>query len=184
MDLPSPARPTHRPAHGRVTLRAYESRDVAMVRDLATDPTVPLLGTLPAHADETQALDHIARQRRRLPEGAGFSFVIADAGSDEALGGIGLWLRNAEQGRGSIGYFVAPRARGSGVAADAMVAVSGFAWTLPELFRLEAFIEPSNRASVRTAEAAGFRYEGLLRSYMVIGNRRADMAVYARLRED
>jgi hypothetical protein len=46
MDLP-----THRPAHGGVTPRAYESRDVAMVRDPATDPTVPLIGTLPAHAD-------------------------------------------------------------------------------------------------------------------------------------
>lgn len=183
MDPSALSWPARRPRHGDVTLRAYEPRDVAMVRDLATDPYVPLIGTLPAHADDAEALAYIERQRRRLPEGAGFSFAVADAGSDEALGGIGLWLRHSGHGRGSIGYFVAPRARGRAVAAQALIAVTGFAWTLPELFRLEAFIEPSNRASVRSAETAGFRYEGLLRSYMTIGNRRRDMAVYARLRD-
>jgi RimJ/RimL family protein N-acetyltransferase len=184
MDPSALSWPARRPGQGAVTLRAYEPRDVAMVKDLAADPYVPLIGTLPAHADDAEALAYIARQRRRLADGVGFSFAIADATSDEALGGIGLWLRNCGHGRGSIGYVVAPRARGRAVAAEAMIAVTGFAWTLPELFRLEAFIEPSNRASVRTAETAGFRYEGLLRSYMRIGDRRCDMAVYARLRED
>ena len=60
--------------------------------------------------------------------------------------------------------------------------MTAFAWTLPELFRLEAFIEPSNQASVRTAEAAGFEYEGLLRSFIPIGGRRRDMGVHALVR--
>ena len=184
MDVRSLPWPTTRPAHGGVELREYRTEDVAMVRDLATDPYVPLIGTLRAHADEAQALNYVDRQRGRLGEGVGFSFVIADARSDEALGGIGLWLRNHEQGRGSVGYSVAPRARGRGAAGDALVAVTGFAWTFPELFRLEAFIEPANRASIRTARAAGFTREGVLRSYMELGGVRRDMAVFARLRSE
>ncbi|WP_331626698.1 hypothetical protein [Actinomycetospora sp.] len=69
MDPSPPAWPARRPSHGDVTLRAYDSRDVAMVRDLATDPYVPLVGTLPAHADEAQALDYI--DDRGPPSGYG-----------------------------------------------------------------------------------------------------------------
>lgn len=150
--------------------------------DLATDPYVPLIGTLPPNADREQAGGWIARQQQRLVQGAGFSFAIADARSDEALGSIGLGLAHREQGRASVGYSVAPRARGHRVAADALSAVVSFAWSIPELFRLEAHIEPWNIASIRTAEAAGFQHEGLLRSYQLIGSVRRDLSLYAVVR--
>lgn len=165
-------------------LREFRTSDVAMVQDLATDPYVPLIGSLPAHADAAEALAYIDRQRGRLAEGVGFSFVIADAVDDEALGGIGLWLQHADQGRASVGYSVAPRARGRRAATAAVVAVTEFAWTLAGLFRVEALIEPDNAASLRTAESAGYTREGVLRSYMEFGGTRRDMAVYARLRGD
>lgn len=153
-----------------------------MVRDLATDPYIPLIGSLPAYADETEALRYIDRQRARLTEGIGFSFVISDVETDEALGGIGLWLRECSQGRASVGYSVAPRARGRRAARDAMIAVTAFAWTFSELSRVEAFIEPDNRASVRTAQAAGYTCEGVLRNHMELGGTRRDMALYTQLR--
>jgi [ribosomal protein S5]-alanine N-acetyltransferase len=184
VDVSSSSWPTRRPSYGTVELREFRTSDLATVRDLATDPYVPLIGSLPAHADEPEALQYIERQRGRLAEGAGFSFAIADARTDDALGGIGLWLRNADQGRASVGYCVAPRARGRGAATEAMLAVTEFAWTLPELFRLEAFIEPDNPASRRTAENAGYTHEGVLRSYLELGGTRRDMAVYARLRDE
>ena len=80
------------PRHGSVVLREFEPGDVDMVLDLATDPYVPLIGTLPAHADRDQSLAWIEQQRRRLTEGAGFSFAIADHSTNSALGFIGLWL--------------------------------------------------------------------------------------------
>lgn len=170
------------PAHGPVVLRGFGPDDVGMVRDLATDPYVPLIGSLPAHADADQALAWIERQRGRLAEGAGFSFAIADAETGAASGSIGLWLSDMAQGRARVGYCVAPRARGSGVATDALHAVRDFAWTIPTLFRLEAYIEPDNLASVRTAERAGFVREGLLRSHQEIGGRRRDMVLHAAIR--
>jgi len=54
---------------------------------------------------------------------------------------------------------------------------------LPGIHRLELFIEPTNVASWRTAEGAGFEREELLRSWMTIGDRRRDMYVYSRTRE-
>lgn len=55
---------------------------------------------------------------------------------------------------------------------------------MPDLVRLEAYVEPSNTPSIRSVEAAGFTYEGLLRSYMSLGGNRRDMAVYSRVRGD
>ncbi len=66
-------------------LRAFAEDDVPMVLDLANDPYVPLIGTLPAHADEEQARDWIHRQLDRWDEGAGYSFAVAEATTGERL---------------------------------------------------------------------------------------------------
>jgi RimJ/RimL family protein N-acetyltransferase len=156
-----------------------------MLLDLATDPYVPLIGTLPAHATEEEARAYVARQQGRWAEGRGFSFTVADAVTGRALGGIGLWLAaGLADGRGEVGYSIAPAARGHGHARDALVAVTAFAWTIPQLHRLELHVEPWNTASLRTAERAGYRQEGLLRSYTEIGGRRRDLLLLAAVRED
>ncbi|MHA7241227.1 GNAT family N-acetyltransferase [Arthrobacter sp. TMS1-12-1] len=177
-----PAWPDVAPAFGGVRLRRLEDGDVRMVRDLATDPYVPLIGTLPPRAGEEEALAYIARQRRKYADGAGFSFAIADARTDQARGVIGLWLRDYLLGRAQAGYAVAPSARGRGVATDALHALTSFAWTLPGLHRVELHIEPWNAASIGVADGAGFTYEGLLGSYLEIGGERRDLASYALIR--
>ncbi|MCF6742693.1 GNAT family N-acetyltransferase [Blastococcus sp. KM273128] len=177
--LPWPAVP---PAHGTVVLREFVDADVAVGLDLSTDPYVPLVSTLPPHATEDRAREWVEQNRARWPTGKGFSFAIADAGSGQGLGQIGLWLDELPHGRASAGYFVAPAARGRGRAADALTAATAFAWTIPGLARVQLHIEPWNTASVRTAERAGYQREGLLRRYMEIGGRRRDMLLFAALR--
>ena len=179
-----PSWPVQPPAHSTVVLRPYADRDVPMVMDLATDPYLSLIGTLPAHADAAEALAFIERQRGRLAEGVGMAFVIADASTDVALGGIGLWLQNLEAGRATAGYSVAPRHRGRGVASNALRALTAFAWTIPELHRIELYIEPWNEGSIRVAESVGYEREGLLRSHQQIGESRSDMVLYATVRLD
>lgn len=165
-----------------MVLRPFEDADVPMVQDLSTDPYVPLIGTLPSRCDAPEALAYVERQRLRHPDGTGFSFAIADTGTGHALGMIGLWLRELASGRAQIGYAVAPRARGRGAGSDALRAVVGFAWTLPQLHRLELHVEPWNMPSVAVAHRAGFEYEGTLRSYREIGGVRRDLDAYALIR--
>ncbi|SDS59423.1 Protein N-acetyltransferase, RimJ/RimL family [Friedmanniella luteola] len=164
-------------------LRAFRvDADEPMVRDLATDPYVPLIGSLPAEATRAEARDWLVRNRGRWSEGRGFSFAVADAATGEAVGSAGLWLAEIAHGRASAGYAIAPRYRGHGLAADALTALTAFAWTLPALHRVELYIEPDNRASVRTAERAGYVCEGRLRSHQEIGGRRRDMLLHAVVR--
>jgi len=175
--MPSPA-----PTFGRVRLRAFDERDVDMVMDLSTDPYVPMIGSLPGRASREDALAYIDRQLGRLQTGYGYSFCVADKDTDKALGGAGLWLASIAAGRATAGYGVAPRERGRGIAGRALTALTRFAWTIPELHRVELYIESWNVASVRTAEVAGFAREGLLRSHQEIGGKRVDMLLYAALR--
>ena len=184
LEIPWPAQP---PAYGRVLLcpydPAYEAGDLAMLRDLATDPYVPQKGTLPPGADEEQARAYVERQRGRDREGRGLMFVVADQNDPaRALGFAALWAKALGEGRANIGYAVAPRHRGQGLAADAIAALLGFAWTIPVIHRVEAYVEPWNAASWRSCERAGLAREGLLRSHQEIGGSRRDMLLYAAIR--
>jgi ribosomal-protein-alanine N-acetyltransferase len=175
-----PARPV---AYGPVVLREFSDLDVAMVMELSTDPYVPLIGSLPANASQQQAQDYIDRQRGRLAEGVGFSFAIAEADTDHAVGGIGLWLTHLAQGRATAGYSVTPSARGRGIAAAALTALTSFSWSVPGLHRIELHIEPWNVGSIKTAERAGYQREGLMRDHQEIGGQRRGMLLYAIIRQ-
>jgi RimJ/RimL family protein N-acetyltransferase len=182
MTVELPPWPVAAPAHGSVVLREFRPSDTALAVEMGEDPYVPLIGTLPAHPTPQQALEWVERQTGRHAEGRGFSFAIADRDTDRALGGIGLWLANLAAGRASAGYSVSPLHRGRGVATDALRALTGFAWSIPELHRIELAVEPWNTGSIRVAEGAGYEHEGMLRSYQEIGGTRRDMLLYSMIR--
>lgn len=177
-----PSWPATPPSHGNVVLRKFTAEDAHLAIALGEDPYLSLIGSLPERPTALQAREWVQRQRERHPAGAGLSFAIADARSGDAVGQIGLWLRDLPAGRGSVGYTVSPAQRGRGFASGALRAVSTFAWTIPSLHRIELYIEPWNAASRGVAEAAGYQREGLLRSHQQIGGTRRDMLLYASTR--
>lgn len=170
------------PNFGEVLLRAFAGDDIPMLMDLSTDPYVPLTGTLPANATHEEASQFIERQHDRLVTRVGYSFCVAHRDTGLALGQAGLWLEPIKHGRARAGYSIAPSSRGRGLAKQALTALTAFAWTLPDLHRVELYIEPWNVASTRTAPSAGYEPEGILRSHQVIGGKRVDMQLFAALR--
>ena len=179
-----PTWPTTPPAHGSVVLRAFTDKDAYLAVELGEDPYIPLIGSLPAHPTAEQALEWIHRQRGQLAERQRYSFAITDAESDNAVGAIGLGLRDLSAGRATAGYTVSPLHRGRGIATSALKALTAFAWTIPGLYRVELYIEPWNTNSIQVAEAAGYQREGLLRSHQEIGGARRDMLLYATTRPE
>jgi [ribosomal protein S5]-alanine N-acetyltransferase len=178
--LPSwPAKP---PACGSVVLREFTDEDAHLAVELGDDPYIPLIGSLPGRPTAEQAREWFRWQRGRLAEGTGLCFAIADAGSGNAVGAIGLWLQNLPAGRATAGYTVAVAHRGRGIASSALTALTTFAWTIPALYRVELYIEPWNSSSINVAEASGYQREGLLRSHQEIGGTRRDMLLYATTR--
>lgn len=81
-----PPWPAEALASGQVLLRAVDARNVAMARQLSTDPYVPQKGSLPGDATMQEASDWVERQQGRHAERAGFSFTIARRTDDFAIG--------------------------------------------------------------------------------------------------
>lgn len=178
-----PPWPTTPPAHGSILLREITDDDVHLAKELGEDPYIPLIGTLPAHPTNDQALEWLQRGRDGYVQGIRMSFIIADAQSDEAVGTIGFRLDQLAAGRASIGYALSPLHRGRGIATSALKALTAFAWTIPALSRLEVYIEPWNQSSIRVAERCGYLRECLLRSHQEIGGTRRDMLLYSANRD-
>jgi ribosomal-protein-alanine N-acetyltransferase len=178
VDMTLPPWPSRPLAHGSVLLRAVSPADAGMARELSTDPYVPQTGSLSFNASIDDARAWIARQRGRHSKGAGFSFTIALASGDQAVGHCGLWLKDLDAGLATAGYAIAPSQRKCGYATDALLALTGFGWTLPGLSRILLHIEPWNIPSQRTAERAGYARQDATADHQIFNGETRKMLVY------
>jgi ribosomal-protein-alanine N-acetyltransferase len=186
-DLSAFEPPLHVPDLRRspILLRPFRISDLTLVRQASTDPYIPTITSVPSVYTDDEGRAFIERQHDRVAGGHGFSFVIADeVDPEQGLGAIGLWLREIDSGRASIGYWLVPSARGRRLATAALKAVTAFAFSELGIPTLHLFIEPWNTASARTAERAGFTREGLLRGWERIENQQRDAFSYVLLQEE
>ncbi|WP_433174852.1 GNAT family N-acetyltransferase [Actinoallomurus sp. CA-150999] len=176
---------------GPLVLRAFSDGDAEFIQEVSSDPLIvpidPVLVQSKAiqetsNIDQMQALIDIARSH--YTESIRYYFAIADAETGNAVGHIGLGLKDLQNGRASVGYWLAERKRGQGMAGHALRMLSAWAFTLPGIDRLELYVEPWNEASWRTAERVGYQREGLLRRWWSAGDERRDVYVYSLLRSD
>lgn len=105
---------------------------------------------------------------------------------DRSIGFISVFPGSGEDMyKANIGYGVAPKYWGQGVATQAMkIAVPQVFKDFPELVRLEAFVDIENKSSQRVLEKVGFQKEGLLRKYSFLKGRLIDFLVYSFLSTD
>jgi RimJ/RimL family protein N-acetyltransferase len=136
---------------------------------------IPLITSIPIVFSEESGTAYIERQWSRYNERTGYSFAIAEAHTDNAVGSVYLGLRNIEEGRASIGYWIVRDYRGRGIAKMALKQITEWAQNELRIPRLELYVEPWNIGSIKTAEAAGFKQEGLMRSWQKVGDERKDM---------
>jgi signal transduction histidine kinase/RimJ/RimL family protein N-acetyltransferase len=115
--------------------------------------------------------------------GTAIAFAIEDRASGALVGMIGLHPGDAP-GRASVGYWLAPGARGRGLATRAVRLLASWAFADPALERLELMTLVGNDASGRVALRAGFRREGILRRYLSFRDTLVDAVMYATVRED
>jgi RimJ/RimL family protein N-acetyltransferase len=169
---------------GVVALRLPADADAERIAAACRDEAVARYTTLPAAYEAEHAAEWMRRGLAGMATGSELHLVVADAGTGGLLGTITLHEISRATGRAVAGYVTAPWARGRGVARRALRLVSRFAFEELRLARVELAIEPGNEPSRAAAKAAGFREEGLLRSYMEVAGARRDMVMYSLLPGD
>ena len=169
---------------GVVSLRLMTDADVPEVVEAVRDPGIQRYTTVPFPYGDEDARQWRRTSRAGLASGTDLATLIVDAGGGELLGAVGLHNLDPASGRCSAGYWIGPSARGRNVARRGLALICAFAFRELDVRRVELWIEPSNTASLRVAEAAGFSREGLLRSFMVVAGSRRDMLMYSLLPED
>jgi ribosomal-protein-alanine N-acetyltransferase len=121
--------------------------------------------------------------RRRRPESPGFLVCRAEDGA--IVGGINInEIVRGPFKSGYLGYQIgAPFAR-RGYMTEALALTLKVAFGPLHLHRVEANIQPGNRASIALVRRAGFRREGLSPRYLKIGGRWRDHERWALTVED
>lgn len=166
----------------RYRLRPFRHEDLDVVEEASRDDLIPLITTVPTTWTTQAGEAFIDRQNSRRSNGQGWSLAIVDRESDRAVGQIGLWITQLNKGRAEIGYWIAASARGKGAASHAVKSLTTWAFEHLDVDRLNLFIEPWNIASIKTAERAGYEFEGLLRNWERVGGVSRDMGSYVRTR--
>ena len=147
-------------------LRPWRADDIPAIVAACRDPLIPRFTFVPSPYLEDDARAWLADLPGARERGERIGLAIADPGSDALLGSVGLRIADWAQPRGDIGYWVAPEARGRGVATRAVRLLAAWSLDTLHLGRLELVTHVENAASQRVAERAGFTREGMLRAYM------------------
>ena len=114
----------------------------------------------------------------RRDEAACWAVVDAD---DVLLGRVGFQKLSLEDAAAHVAYWVVPAARGRGVAARALGAVTDLAFGELGLHRLQLEHATANAASCGVARRAGYAVEGTLRSQMMHADGWHDSHVHGRV---
>jgi RimJ/RimL family protein N-acetyltransferase len=112
-------------------------------------------------------------------KGTGYEFAIFDAKDGKMIGGCGLNGVDRMNRRANLGYWVRTSCTGRGVAAAATLLLAKWGFEALKLTRIEILVATGNERSLRVAEKAGARREGVLRNRIVIRDKPYDAIMHS-----
>lgn len=103
---------------------------------------------------------------------------------EKIVGGVGLNRFDFENHTTEIGYWLATKARGKGIATKASAAMIEYAFEDLGYTRVELKTSPENTGSVGVARRLGFTKEGVMREAELLNNELHDIELYSLLRKE
>jgi RimJ/RimL family protein N-acetyltransferase len=161
---------------GVVALRPLDERDAPAVQRALEDSEIGRW----FDNSRVSVQEVVGRSSGRWERSEAAEFAILDGG--RCVGSI--WLHIGPSSRATVGYWLLPEGRGKGFMSRALLLVTRWAFAELGLKRIGLLADPRNAASVNVAERAGFRREGVLRSWADVNGERVDHVSYSLLPAD
>ena len=164
-----------------LVLREFHDSDLVDLRTAFADEEIARWN--PGPSDDEGIAAFIAG-RNDWSEGDHASWAVADP-SGRLVGSVSLHKIDHDQTDAEIGYWVAPWARGRGIATRAVTAAAAFGFDRIGLHRVFLYHSVENGGSCGVARAAGFQHEGTPRqSYRYADGRFHDEHLHGLLRDE
>ena len=168
----------------RIKLRAPAIQDAGDFYSFARDKENCRYVLWDAHRSVSDSKDVLRGIIRRNKRGDPATFAIALKADNRFIGTIGFQGINIENRSCEVGYSIARRLWGMGLATEALHILLPFAFEKLDLNRIEAKHDVLNPASGRVLIHLGFHEEGTARASLLLKGRMADMVNYALLKKD
>lgn len=169
---------------GRITLRPYCKDDAGQLYESIRASLTEMGRWLPfAHMDYSldESKDWIKKQPAEWKKGKAFNFAICDANTGEQIGGCGINEVSLVDMRANLGYWVRSDRTGRGIAPAAARLLAKWGFEVLGLQRIEITVALENTRSLRAAEKAGAKREGVLRNRINIGGKMHDAVMHSLL---
>jgi len=171
----------------RLVLRQPSMKDAEWYLGYFSRPEIVWGGGEPGPRNLKAAREEVRKHLVDLyRERRGFRWIITLKGEGLPIGTLGFykWAASASY-QAEMGYDLAREHWGKGIMAEAMTAVIDFGFEKMELNRIEVYVMPRNKRSIKMVKNLGFKREGLLREryFDEFGNY-ADDVLFSMLRSD
>jgi len=164
----------------RLLLRKPRMEDSpAIFESYAQDPEVTRYLVWRPHQNIRETKQFLLACGQLWRTGKDFAYAITLKKDDKLIGMFGLHPMNLKV---EVGYALARPYWGKGYMTEVLRAVIDWAFTQPDIFRVQAFCDVDNLGSARVMEKAGMQREGLLRRYVLhpnISDEPRDVYLYA-----
>lgn len=133
---------------------------------------------------ESAVIQRVAKAPIKAAEGRAAELSICAIEDERFLGSMLLHSFAWEHLRCEVGFWVLPRTRGNGFAADALSRICRWVFDDLGLERIELTTTPDNAPTRALAARLGFTEEGLQRQRSIERGRRVDFVLFGLLADD
>jgi ribosomal-protein-alanine N-acetyltransferase len=152
----------------RLLLRKPRMDDAsAIFEGYAQDPEVTRYLVWKPHQNIRETEEFLLACEQLWRTGKNFAYAITFKEDDKLIGMFGLHPMNLKI---EVGYALARPYWGKGYMTEVLCAVIDWAFTQPDIFRVQAFCDVDNLGPARVMEKAGMQREGTLRRYVLHPN--------------
>ena len=152
---------------------------LAIFEGYAQDPEVTRYLVWKPHRNIRDTEEFLLACGQLWRTGKDFAYSITLKEDDKLIGMFGLHPMNLKI---EVGYALAHPYWGKGYMTEALCAVIDWAFTQPDIFRVQATCDVDNLGSARVMKKAGMEREGLLRRYILhpnVSDEPRDVYLYA-----